>query len=368
MSAADDAAALAARLSEVATRMYEVENSPDLIFVRSLADTGEAGAAACLTAVAAAWERYATASAAVQELQQAVSGRDRDAATRLLGADVIALPDGSFTSISFAIDELTRVIDDVANAATGLAGPTVAAVGALEQLSGAAAELDRRAKALGAPGEPELAALDHALEHATSTVRTDPPHDNELAAIGRLLGEARRRVDLLERTRTHFPQDVAEAEALLGRLQAAGDDARASLARTREKISGVTVANAAPTAVESLRDRLDDIREQAERGAWIVAFDGLTAWRADAQRELAAAEAHLDATERPLEERNELRGLLDAYHAKAAALGGSEDGDLSTLYRKAHDALFTAPCDLAAAGTFVREYVAAVNAKVGSRR
>src|SRR5262249_43118478 len=58
--------------------------------------------------------------------------------------------------------------------------------------------------------------------------------------------------------------------------------------------------------------------------------------------------------------RDELRGLLDAYRAKAGRLGAAEDAALDASYRHAHDLLWTAPCDLAAASAAVTGYQQAV--------
>src|SRR5262249_54872868 len=58
--------------------------------------------------------------------------------------------------------------------------------------------------------------------------------------------------------------------------------------------------------------------------------------------------------------RDELRGLLDAYRAKAARLGAAEDTELAARYRQASDLLWTAPCDLAAATAAVTHYQQAI--------
>src|SRR5262249_25334662 len=69
------------------------------------------------------------------------------------------------------------------------------------------------------------------------------------------------------------------------------------------------------------------------------------------------AERHATAL---LDRREELRGLLDAYQARAARLGGAEDGDLDARYARARELLWTAPCDLAAATAAVTGYQQAV--------
>ena len=70
-------------------------------------------------------------------------------------------------------------------------------------------------------------------------------------------------------------------------------------------------------------------------------------------RELATVTAGFREAERAavaaMAKRDELRGLLGAYKAKAARLGAAEDADLAERYDRARDLLWTAPCDLAAA-------------------
>ena len=65
--------------------------------------------------------------------------------------------------------------------------------------------------------------------------------------------------------------------------------------------------------------------------------------------------------------RDELRGLLRAYKAKAARLGAAEDPDLSARHDQAYGLLWTAPCDLAAAEAAVAAYQRAILATEGRR-
>src|SRR5262249_44615 len=55
---------------------------------------------------------------------------------------------------------------------------------------------------------------------------------------------------------------------------------------------------------------------------------------------------HCAASVRVLDERNQLRGRLDAYQAKAVTLGLAERPELAALYEHAHGLLYTAPTDL----------------------
>ena len=81
--------------------------------------------------------------------------------------------------------------------------------------------------------------------------------------------------------------------------------------------------------------------------------------------EAALAEARR-RYQQPLDDRDDLRGLLQSFRDKAAAHGLGEDAELEPVYREAESLLWAAPCDLAAARPLVDRYVAAVNAKITS--
>ena len=59
--------------------------------------------------------------------------------------------------------------------------------------------------------------------------------------------------------------------------------------------------------------------------------------------------------------------LFDAYKAKAARLGATEDPSLAARYDQARQLLWTAPCDLTAAADAVNRFQRAVLA-VGAQR
>jgi len=82
--------------------------------------------------------------------------------------------------------------------------------------------------------------------------------------------------------------------------------------------------------------------------------------------EAAIAEARR-RFQQALDDRDDLRGLLQSFRDKADAHGLGEDADLEPAYRRGREALWTAPCDLVAARPLVDSYVAAVNAKITSR-
>ena len=88
--------------------------------------------------------------------------------------------------------------------------------------------------------------------------------------------------------------------------------------------------------------------------------------------ELAASANQIHDSERAvataLGRRDELRGLLGAYKAKAARLGVAEDADLAVRYDQVRELLWTAPCDITSAEAAVAGYQQAILAAEGRRR
>ena len=175
-------------------------------------------------------------------------------------------------------------------------------------------------------------------------------------------------------------QDVTAAGAQVGELVRLRDDAR-------QRIAGVTTA--AATARSVREDAVAAWRLAAAKiaagalppepggladlSARLAGLDSLLAsgrWTRLASeldlldRELTAATAACQEAERAvvaaMAKRDELRGLLGAYKAKAARLGAVEDPGLAERYDQARELLWTAPCDLAAAEAAVAGYQQAV--------
>jgi hypothetical protein len=95
-------------------------------------------------------------------------------------------------------------------------------------------------------------------------------------------------------------------------------------------------------------------------GGWAELAAGLEDHLARATRVVAALEVAEVRYRSALEGRDALRGLLGAYRDRQ--LTRSTSTDLEGAFRAAHEAVWTAPCDLARAHDLVDAYVAAVRA------
>jgi hypothetical protein len=169
----------------------------------------------------------------------------------------------------------------------------------------------------------------------------------------------------LEQIDTERRQLFADWANLDDRLTALGDteaSVRALAVRCRDKI--VQTPTLAIPSVAAVGEFMST--DELKTMPWSAARVVMSPIVAKVQRlEAALAEARR-RYQQPLDDRDDLRGLLQSFRDKAAAHGLGEDNELEPLYRQAESLLWAAPCDIAAARPLVDRYVNAVNAKITS--
>ncbi|MCL2582359.1 MAG: hypothetical protein FWE35_07880 [Streptosporangiales bacterium] len=166
------------------------------------------------------------------------------------------------------------------------------------------------------------------------------------------------RIAELDRLRREAGVRIEALRAVAGSARAE----RAALVDTASRAAArVTGVPEVPPGVPG--PPLEDLAALAAAGRWTR----LAAELDRRESELERSRTQTRDTERIvaalLDQRSELRGLLDAYKAKAARLAGSEDPELGEKYQYARDLLWTAPCDLAAAAAAVTGYQQAILAR-----
>jgi len=168
----------------------------------------------------------------------------------------------------------------------------------------------------------------------------------------------------LTRLRHGVRQRIDMVAAAAGAARAARADAVAACQRAAATI---TVVPTVPADRTDLSARVAALDTLLATGRWTR----LSSELASLERELASATSNYRDTEQAaaalLSQRDELRGLLGAYQAKAARLGAAEDLELAARYDRARELLRAAPCDLAAATDAVTGYQQAVLA-IGAQR
>jgi hypothetical protein len=214
----------------------------------------------------------------------------------------------------------------------------------------------------------ELAEVQADLDWLRGLLNTDPLGGQANPAeadrlLDRAAAVAARSVDLA-RTRDSARQRIAAVTVAAGVARAAHEDAAAACLRAAAKITAVPLV---PVGRADLFARIAALDTLLAAGRWTRLSSELDL----IEQELASATSNSRDTERTvaalLDRRDELRGLFDAYKAKAARVGATEDPSLDARYDLARELLWTAPCDLTAAADAVNRFQQAVLA-IGAQR
>jgi len=228
------------------------------------------------------------------------------------------------------------------------------------RMSAARATLDDSAELARTLGDGEPSELDLARRQLTQlagALSKDPlsVSGEDIESLETSLQAIRQDLDGVEEVRREIDRLLLAAHDLLAELRRAAQEGKT----THEEVLIKITAAAAPEPLgldSALERQLEDVAELSRRAAWREARAALEQWRTRA-RSLLDQERQITAENRALlETRGELRGLLDAYQAKAKRLGLIEDPELSGMFDQAHDALYTAPTDLGQAAELVGSY------------
>jgi hypothetical protein len=179
--------------------------------------------------------------------------------------------------------------------------------------------------------------------------------------LTRRMGTLRDRVAALIGIRDGYPRRVAELGALLDGVAAAEERLAKAYDRAGAKIADPGLPPA-PATAPVLRARLADLERLHRAQAWSQLADAATSLEAAATRSRERADELSELADGLVARRDELRGRLEAYRAKAAGLGYAEHDGLTAAHERARELLYTAPCDLRAATRAVFAYQQALAA------
>ncbi|MEZ0113054.1 hypothetical protein ABH920_007079 [Catenulispora sp. EB89] len=165
--------------------------------------------------------------------------------------------------------------------------------------------------------------------------------------------------------REEFDQRLAEVQDVIVLIARAEAEAERIRGEVREKISRAKLPPAS-AAAEHLRTKVADLQRERSGQSWTLLGRNLSALEKNSRVILENAQKRVGQIRAPLDRRDELRGLLEAYRARAARHGVAETPALAAAHGLARDLLWSAPCDLAGAEAAVRHYQAAVGAALPS--
>ena len=395
--AAVAAAAATAERDSIQTNLLELDDSFGKQMLAGAVLTGESKRRweAAAADLAALWETFTTYAAVVDQAAGLLAGArrssDRELAqitTLLTGASVevtrsvpLARRDLTETgrsrlSLAAAVREMRRSFDGVGDVVAGAESVWNETADGLSEIG---AELDAAKKQLGDTGDDEaaaaLAAARDELGRLRDLLNADPlalwqGGSVDTARLGRLRKQAAAaaaRAAEIARVRADAQRRIAAAAAAVSAAAAACADAVAARDRAAARIAAAELPPPPAEAV-GLDVRLAALDKLKAAGRWGRLAEELDTIEAQAAAAGQRCRDTQQAAAALLDRRNELRGLLDAYQIKAARLGAAEDSELSRLYDQAHELLWTAPCDLAAAAAAVTRYQQATLALNGRRQ
>lgn len=268
----------------------------------------------------------------------------------------------SFDSVRSMATWLEEAIPRIRSVAGDLAAALVESGAHLEAARTAISVMEERALGLGLRADADLVDARRVLTRSEQLAATDPLAFDP-ASLEDVVRRARSRLDEATAERDAIDQRLHDGLGLITRLAALIPEGAAALERTRGKIldpvgllQPLDAASVLDDPRSGLRPWLTRIRGAHDRGELRPVLAGLDRWETVAGAHLANAIAVRDANAGPLRRRDELRGLLAALRARAAAGGLAEDATATELHRAAREALYVAPCPLALAEERVEAY------------
>lgn len=360
--AAKAVADAAAERDAIQSNLLDLDNSLGIRLLKSTSLSGISKSRweAASRVFASLWDLYAAYSAVIEE---AAGSRDLPRVTALLTGPSVRVTRGPAPLAERDLadtgtDQLTpaaartRMRTQFADVASISASTEKSWNDAASELEAVASELAKADPSGDQALIAEAAAVRAELGRLRDALNADP--------LGDRLGPAtslRNRAATLAARTAELTSVRDSADARIAAATKAADLARAAradaLAARQSAAAKVTVREEVPAFADP-SSRLAAVAELRAAGRWTRLAAELDAL----DRDLAAATTQFRDAERRmaglLARRDELRGLLSAYKAKAARLGAIED--LASLHDEARDLLWTAPCDLDVAEQAVLRY------------
>ena len=183
----------------------------------------------------------------------------------------------------------------------------------------------------------------------------------KVAGLLRDTAEVRTELERALAARTEFGERLAKIRGTADLVAAAEAEANQIRALVLAKIAGPEVP---PPSAAAAHLRAKAAGLEAERGtrSWTLLGRELAKLDRDSAVILENARRRVAQVRAPLDRRDELRGLLEAYRARATRPDIAKSPPPTAAHPADRDLLWSAPCDLVAAEQAVRRYQAAVGA------
>ena len=397
-AAAERVAAALAERDAIQANLLELDGSfaKQVLEGATLSGTTRDRWATASAALATLWETFLAYSAVVDRAAALGTGQKRPARkdlpelSGLLTGGCIQLPGPPVplarrdlaaiarprVTLAAAVGAMRRLFTQVTEVTSAVDSVWAALGPPLDAATGDLARCAPLMAGLGADAEAELRAVSADLDSLRAASNADPlalwrPAAQGSAEGGRADTSA---ADRLRERAAALASRIAELDRLRQQARRRIDELTAAMARARaDRQEAVAAWREAAARVSALPPPPPDIGEPplagldalAARGQWSRLAAELERCAADLAASGAQTAELRQAATAAIDKRDELRGLLRAYKAKAARLGAAEDADLAGRHEQAYRLLWTAPCDLAAAEAAVADYQRAILATKG---
>jgi hypothetical protein len=397
-SAAQQAGAVIAERDAVQANLLELDGSFAKRVLEGAALTGQTRDrwATASAALATLWETFLAYSAVVDRIAALGTGgrhparKDLPELTALLTGGCVELAGPQVplarrdlaaagrpaVTLATAVGAMRRSFTEVAEVTSAVEAVWAAVAVPLDAATEELARARPLAAGLGADIEAEVRDAEGAVSAQRAAANADPLALWRPAPDGQGGSTDTAAADRVRDRVAALTPRIAELDRLRRQARRRIDDLAAAVTAARADRQGaVTAWREAATRISALPPLPPEVAEPPLAGLGGLAAAGqwsrLAAELDRGEAELARADAQTAAVRAAagdaLGKRDELRGLLRAYKAKAARLGQAEDPDLAATYEEAHGLLWTAPCDLTAAEAAVAAYQRAI-LKGGGRR
>lgn len=264
-------------------------------------------------------------------------------------------------SVRYTAAELMNLMSTTLEQVRGaLQGVGSAWSGLLPRVDGLQSELggiEASAQSLGDSDRADLESLrGRAMEMAT-TLLGDPlvVQEHDVDDLESAIHAVRDEYERVAALRNRIDDELNRTRAVLNEVEASITDCSEAQIEAKRKIAGAELPSL-PTVDRSLNRQLNQITDLVGRGRWRDVARDVANVEMRAQTMLTEARRIAEESRAPIKARNQLRGRLDAYRAKAQQVGRLEDSEASLAYDRAHRALYTAPTDLVIATELVERY------------
>ncbi|GII60664.1 hypothetical protein Skr01_07490 [Sphaerisporangium krabiense] len=362
----------------VAGDLLDLDDHPGHRLLTGMTPTGETGRrwqAAQARYVTLWWlfDAYRRALDRAQELRSAARP-DLAALTALLTGPSVALEPGDVpvekrsllqaagerVTLDVLLARMDAAYREVAGTVADVDAAWAALLPRLDEADAARAAARGLARDLGVQ-DPDLDELDDRAAALRASVTTDPlgcaGRGDELDALASACAARKAALERAVLAREEFAERARRLEERIARVAEAEREALRVRDLVLVKIAAPALP-AMPDQAPALRDRLGALRTLT--GRWLELAERLTAMERATDEALARTESVTESIAGLIGRRDELRGRLSAYQAKAVRLGHAEDVTLTELYGAARDVLWSAPCDLRRATVAVAEYQRAI--------